>query len=81
MPSTACSINNGQLKLEDTVLTKSILENNKCFLVDCGSDLFIWVGRLTQVEERKAASAAVEVSLKPLFSSFFFSCLFKFVRI
>uniref|UniRef100_A0A0E0D0S4 HP domain-containing protein n=1 Tax=Oryza meridionalis TaxID=40149 RepID=A0A0E0D0S4_9ORYZ len=54
------SINNGQLKLEDTVLTKSILENNKCFLVDCGSDLFIWVGRLTQVEERKAASAAVE---------------------
>ncbi|KAG8097407.1 hypothetical protein GUJ93_ZPchr0013g35403 [Zizania palustris] len=54
------SINNGRLKLEDTVLTKSILENNKCFLLDCGADLFVWVGRVTQVEDRKAVTAAVE---------------------
>ncbi|AQL06532.1 Villin-2 [Zea mays] len=54
------SISNGQLKLEDTVLTKSILENTKCFLLDCGAELFVWVGRVTQVEDRKAASAAVE---------------------
>ncbi|KAG2540644.1 hypothetical protein PVAP13_9NG578000 [Panicum virgatum] len=54
------SINNGQLKLEDIVLTKSILENNKCFLLDCGAELFVWVGRVTQVEDRKTASAAVE---------------------
>ena len=56
-----CSINNGQLKLEDIVLTKSILENTKCFLLDCGAELFVWVGRVTQVEDRKTASAAVEV--------------------
>ncbi|ONL98214.1 Villin-2, partial [Zea mays] len=54
------SISNGQLKLEDAVLTKSILENTKCFLLDCGAELFVWVGRVTQVEDRKAASAAVE---------------------
>ena len=62
-----CSIANGQLKLEDTALTKSILENTKCFLLDCGAELFVWVGRVTQVEERKAASAAVEVKLQPNF--------------
>ncbi|KAL5216699.1 hypothetical protein ABZP36_008100, partial [Zizania latifolia] len=45
--------------LEDTVMTKSILEN-KCFLLDCGADLFVWVGRVTQVEDRKAVTAAVE---------------------
>jgi hypothetical protein len=65
-----CSISNGQLKLEDTVLTKSILENTKCFLLDCGAELFVWVGRVTQVEDRKAASAAVEVNLHPKFIAF-----------
>jgi hypothetical protein len=61
------SINNGELKLEDTVLTKSILENTKCFLLDCGAELFVWVGRVTQVEDRKNASAAVEVNLQSNF--------------
>lgn len=65
-----CSIINGQLKLEDTALTKSILENTKCFLLDCGAELFVWVGRVTQVEDRKAASSAVEVNLQPNFIAF-----------
>ncbi|KAK1649941.1 hypothetical protein QYE76_067746 [Lolium multiflorum] len=59
-PTKLYSINNGKLNLEDIVLTKSILENTKCFLLDCGSELFVWVGRVTQVEDRKAASTAVE---------------------
>uniref|UniRef100_A0ACD5WVP1 Uncharacterized protein n=1 Tax=Avena sativa TaxID=4498 RepID=A0ACD5WVP1_AVESA len=59
-PTKLYSINNGKLNLEDIVLTKSILENTKCFLLDCGSELFVWVGRVTQVDDRKAASAAVE---------------------
>jgi len=59
-PTKLYSIDNGKLKLEDIVLTKSILENTKCFLLDCGSELFVWVGRVTQVDDRKAASAAVE---------------------
>ncbi|XP_062211321.1 villin-2-like isoform X2 [Phragmites australis] len=59
-PPKLYSISNGQLNLEDNVLTKSILENTKCFLLDCGAELFVWVGRVTQVDDRKTASAAVE---------------------
>ncbi|CAM0873252.1 unnamed protein product [Alopecurus aequalis] len=59
-PTKLYSINNGKLKLEDIVLTKSILENTKCFLLDSGSEFFVWVGRVTQVDDRKAASVAVE---------------------
>ncbi|VFQ71900.1 unnamed protein product [Cuscuta campestris] len=39
----------------DGELSKSILENNRCYLLDCGSEIFVWVGRLTQLDERKAA--------------------------
>jgi len=74
-----CSINNGQLKLEDIVLTKSILENTKCFLLDCGAELFVWVGRVTQVEDRKTASAAVEV--KPRTQIAWFVALLKNVSL
>ncbi|RWW39368.1 hypothetical protein BHE74_00055311, partial [Ensete ventricosum] len=56
-----CSINDGQLKLEENTLSKAMLENYKCYLLDCGAEIFIWVGRVTQIEERKAASKAAEV--------------------
>ncbi|KAM0930039.1 hypothetical protein ACQ4PT_001217 [Festuca glaucescens] len=55
-----CSINDGQLKLEDIALTKAVLENTRCFLLDCGAEMFVWVGRVTQLEDRKAATKAVE---------------------
>lgn len=55
------SINDSQVKAVDDELTKSILENNKCYLLDCGDEVFVWVGRVTQVEERKAAIQAAEV--------------------
>ncbi|GJN16727.1 hypothetical protein PR202_gb03747 [Eleusine coracana subsp. coracana] len=54
------SINDGQLKLEDTPLTKAVLENTKCFLLDCGAEIYVWVGRVTQMEDRKSATKAVE---------------------
>lgn len=43
-------------------LSKSLLENNKCYILDCGAEVFVWVGRVTQVEERKAACQAAEVN-------------------
>lgn len=55
------SIIDGQVKSVDGEISKSILENNKCYMLDCGSDIFVWVGRLTQVDERKAAIQVVEV--------------------
>ncbi|MBA0701144.1 hypothetical protein Goari_022637, partial [Gossypium aridum] len=41
-------------------LSKGLLENNKCYLLDCGAEIFVWVGRVTQVEDRKAASQVAE---------------------
>ncbi|KAM0951019.1 putative villin headpiece, villin/Gelsolin, ADF-H/Gelsolin-like domain superfamily [Dioscorea sansibarensis] len=59
-PGQLYSINDGQLKLEESILSKAMLENNKCYLLDCGAEVFVWVGRVTQVEDRKAASKAAE---------------------
>lgn len=42
-------------------LSKGLLENNKSWLVDCGAEVFVWFGRVTQVDDRKAASRAAEV--------------------
>ncbi|KAL0337951.1 UNVERIFIED_CONTAM: Villin-3 [Sesamum calycinum] len=50
----------GEVKNVDGELSKSILENNKCYLLDCGAEVFVWVGRVTQVDERKAASQVAE---------------------
>ena len=64
------SVVDGQVKPVDDELSKSILENNKCFLLDCGSEIFVWVGRVTQVDERKTAIQAAEVQVL----HFFFFC-------
>ncbi|KAL0714658.1 hypothetical protein Bca4012_021637 [Brassica carinata] len=59
-PPKLYSIADGQVESIDGNLSKSMLENNKCYLLDCGSEVFIWVGRVTQVEERKTAIQAAE---------------------
>ncbi|XP_062002251.1 villin-3 isoform X2 [Rosa rugosa] len=59
-PATLYSITDGEVKIVEGELSKSLLENNKCYLLDCGSEVFVWVGRVTQVEDRKAASQAAE---------------------
>ncbi|GAV87443.1 LOW QUALITY PROTEIN: Gelsolin domain-containing protein/VHP domain-containing protein, partial [Cephalotus follicularis] len=59
-PATLYSINDGQMTIVEGELSKAMLENNRCYLLDCGSEVFLWVGRVTQVEERKVASQAAE---------------------
>lgn len=66
------SIIDGEVNPFDGELSKSVLENSKCYLLDCGAEVFVWVGRVTQVDERKAAIRAAEVgtiltSLYPIF--------------
>ncbi|GER30380.1 villin-like 1 [Striga asiatica] len=46
--------------VDDGALSKSILGNKKCYLLDCGSEVFGWVGRVTQVEKRKSVIRATE---------------------
>ncbi|WOK94066.1 villin-4-like [Canna indica] len=41
-------------------LTRDLLDTNKCYLLDCGIEVYVWIGRNTSLEERKSASAAVE---------------------
>lgn len=59
-PAKLYSISDGQLKLEESTLSKAMLENYKCYLLDCGAEVFVWVGRVTQIEERKVASKTAE---------------------
>lgn len=61
--SSFCSITDGQVSPVDGELSKSSLENNKCYLLDCGAEVFVWIGRVTQLEERKAAIQTAEVEL------------------
>ncbi|XP_073221965.1 villin-3-like isoform X2 [Cicer arietinum] len=60
IPAQLYSIGDGEVKSVESELSKSLLENNKCYLLDCGAEVFVWVGRVTQVDERKAACQAAE---------------------
>ncbi|EOY09224.1 Villin 2 isoform 2 [Theobroma cacao] len=59
-PAKLYSITDGEVKIVEGELSKGLLENNKCYLLDCGVEVFVWVGRVTQVEDRKAASQVAE---------------------
>ncbi|KAF9593278.1 hypothetical protein IFM89_021034 [Coptis chinensis] len=59
-PGKLYSISDGQVTPVEGALSKSILENNRFYLLDCGAEVVVWFGRVTQVEDRKAASQAAE---------------------
>ncbi|WMV14056.1 hypothetical protein MTR67_007441 [Solanum verrucosum] len=41
-------------------LTRELLETNGCYIVDCGIEVFVWMGRNTSLDERKTASGAAD---------------------
>ncbi|KQJ95723.1 hypothetical protein BRADI_3g18707v3 [Brachypodium distachyon] len=41
-------------------LAHELLETSKCYLLDCGAEMFVWMGRTTTLQERKGASEAAE---------------------
>ncbi|XVE71856.1 hypothetical protein DITRI_Ditri10aG0185400 [Diplodiscus trichospermus] len=41
-------------------LTRELLDTNKCYILACGSEVFVWMGRNTSLSERKSASGAAE---------------------
>ncbi|KAJ0962245.1 hypothetical protein J5N97_030073 [Dioscorea zingiberensis] len=58
-------VNKGQLKvIEADKLTRKLLDTYKCYLLDCGVEVFVWMGRNTSLDERKAASSAAEDLLR-----------------
>ncbi|KAK3221326.1 hypothetical protein Dsin_008351 [Dipteronia sinensis] len=50
--------------VESDSLTRELLETNKCYLLDCGLEMFVWMGRTTSLDERKSASGAAEELLQ-----------------
>ncbi|RVW30266.1 Villin-4 [Vitis vinifera] len=47
-------------------LTRELLDTNKCYILDCGVEVFVWMGRNTSLDERKSASSAAEELLRSL---------------
>ncbi|OVA00911.1 Villin headpiece [Macleaya cordata] len=55
------SIKKGQAEPVATdSLTRELLDTNNCFLLDCGIEVFVWMGRNTSLDDRKTASTAAE---------------------
>uniref|UniRef100_A0A2P2MNL7 Villin-4 n=3 Tax=Rhizophora mucronata TaxID=61149 RepID=A0A2P2MNL7_RHIMU len=46
--------------LEADSLTRELLNTNHCYILDCGVEVFVWMGRNTSLDERKSASGAAE---------------------
>jgi gelsolin len=58
------SVNKGQaVSVDCEVLTKALLDSTKCYLLDCGCEIYVWMGRETALEDRKRAGLAAEVRL------------------
>jgi hypothetical protein len=49
-------------------LAHELLETNKCYFLDCGAELYVWMGRTSSLQERKSASEAAEVIFVQLVS-------------
>ncbi|CAN1808989.1 VLN1 [Linum perenne] len=47
-------------RIESSSLNKQLLESNKCYMVDCGAEIFVWMGKTTLMTERKTSISAIE---------------------
>ncbi|KAI9078725.1 hypothetical protein K1719_039312 [Acacia pycnantha] len=59
-PKLLCIVNGKAEPIESDSLTRELLDTNKCYILDCGLEVFIWKGRNTSLDERKSTSAAAE---------------------
>ncbi|OIV99781.1 hypothetical protein TanjilG_26119 [Lupinus angustifolius] len=46
--------------IETSSLTRELLDTNKCYIIDCGLEVFAWMGRKSSLDERKSASGAAD---------------------
>ncbi|CAK7331256.1 unnamed protein product [Dovyalis caffra] len=49
---------------ESSSLNKEMLETNKCYMLDCGAEIFVWMGRNTSIAERKKSISVTEDLLR-----------------
>eukprot|EP00249_Psilotum_nudum_P017143 c26180_g2_i1 orf=638-3619(+) len=50
-----CVVGEHAKEAKDSPLQREILDTDKCYLLDCGVKLYVWVGRNTSLDTRKAA--------------------------
>ncbi|KAL4188346.1 hypothetical protein AMTRI_Chr08g201960 [Amborella trichopoda] len=44
----------------DSSLKKDMLHTDKCYMLDCGAEIFVWMGSNTSLTERKTSISAME---------------------
>lgn len=60
-PTKLLCIEKGKAEpFEADSLMRDLLDTNKSYLLDCGIEVFVWMGRNTSLDERKSASRAAE---------------------
>ncbi|KAI9123039.1 hypothetical protein K1719_005928 [Acacia pycnantha] len=60
-PPKLLSIEKGVAEpVKNESLTRELLDTNKCYILDCGLEVFVWMGRNTSLDERKSASGAAD---------------------
>uniref|UniRef100_A0ACD5XLG0 Uncharacterized protein n=1 Tax=Avena sativa TaxID=4498 RepID=A0ACD5XLG0_AVESA len=65
VPPKLLCVNKGQtVSVDCEALTKALLDSTKCYLLDCGSEIYVWMGRETTLEDRKQAGLAAEELLR-----------------
>jgi Gelsolin repeat len=52
------------MKLEESIISNEKLNSCKCYLLDCSTELFLWVGKLAAVDDRIEAIRVVKVKIK-----------------
>ncbi|KAK8319521.1 hypothetical protein V6Z12_A13G248500 [Gossypium hirsutum] len=50
--------------IEVDSLTRELLDTDKCYILDCGLEVYVWMGRNTSLDERKSASRVAEELLR-----------------
>ncbi|KAK3041141.1 hypothetical protein RJ639_027593 [Escallonia herrerae] len=61
------SVEKGQAEpIEADSLTRELLDTNRCYVLDCGAEVYVWMGRNTSLDERKSGSGAAEELVRGL---------------
>ncbi|KAL0316644.1 UNVERIFIED_CONTAM: Villin-4 [Sesamum radiatum] len=64
-PSKLYCVEKGEaVPVEVDSLTRQLLDTHKCYILDCGKELFVWMGRSSSLNQRKAAISAVDELLR-----------------
>ncbi|XP_043725223.1 villin-1 isoform X2 [Telopea speciosissima] len=49
-----------QIGTDSDLLKKEMLNADKCYMLDCGTEIFVWMGRSTTITERKKSISSIE---------------------